>query len=119
MLFPAVGCIAFGLLVLAAATSTTHVVVAGVLCGTGHGYAFPITSALAVVRARASERGAAVAAFTALFDLGLLVGGPLLGFVAKASDYETMFATAAGLSLAGLVGFALWDRGRDVSGRPR
>jgi MFS family permease len=83
---------------------------AGVLCGIGHGYAFPIASALVVTRARPSERGAALAAFTALFNLGLLIGGPVLGFVLARSNHGVMFATAAGVALTGVIVFAVWDR---------
>jgi predicted MFS family arabinose efflux permease len=108
-LLPAIGCTAAGVLALAFATSDSTVIVAGVLCGVGHGFAFPILSALVVARARPSERGMALAAFTALFDVGLVVGGPLLGLVIDLSDYTTMFVTAALVALAGLVAFVLWD----------
>lgn len=118
-LFPAVACVAAGVVVLATASTSTHVIIAGVLCGIGHGYAFPIASVLAVVRARASERGAALAAFTALFDLGILVGGPTLGLLASTTDYETMFLTAGALAMTGLFVFAWWDRGHDLQGNPR
>jgi MFS family permease len=111
-LFPALICLAAGVGLLAVARSDLAVVAAGALCGTGHGYAFPIVSALVVTRARASERGAALAAFTALFDLGLFVGGPTLGVILTVSDYETMFGTSAGVVLVGLLAFALWDRPR-------
>jgi MFS family permease len=109
-LFPALVFVAMGLGLLVIAEHELTVVAAGVLCGTGHGYAFPIISALVVTRARASERGAALAAFTALFDLGLFVGGPTLGLVLALTDYETMFTTAAVVILVGLLAFALWDR---------
>jgi MFS family permease len=111
-LVPALVCLSVGVGLLAFVDSEIGVIVAGALCGTGHGYAFPITSALVVTRARASERGAALAAFTALFDLGLLVGGPTLGLLVTLTDYETMFATAAVLVLVGLLAFIVWDRPR-------
>jgi predicted MFS family arabinose efflux permease len=62
-------------------------------------------------RAPPSERGMALATYTALFDLGLLIGGPLLGLVLELSTYRAMFATAAALALSGLISFAIWDRG--------
>lgn len=110
MLIPAVACTGIGACVLAGASTELAVVVAGVLCGIGHGYAFPILSSLVVTRARPSERGTALASFTALFDLGIVVGGPLLGLVLQLTNYTTMFATAGALAFAGLVAFALWDR---------
>jgi predicted MFS family arabinose efflux permease len=65
---------------------------------------------MVVHRARASERGAALAIFTALFDAGTLVGGPLLGFVIRIAGYPYMFATAAALVAAGALGLALFDQ---------
>ena len=108
-LLPAVVCTALGTLLLAQASSATLVVIAGVLCGIGHGFTFPILSALVVVRAQPSERGTALASFTALFDLGLLVGGPSLGLVLELADYATMFTTAGIIALLGVVLFAFWD----------
>jgi predicted MFS family arabinose efflux permease len=109
-LLPAVVCTAVGTLLLAHATSSTVVLVAGVFCGVGHGFTFPILSSLVVARAPPSERGTALASFTALFDLGLLVGGPLLGLVLELSDYATMFTVAGLVAAGGAVLFAFWDR---------
>src|SRR5690606_29364835 len=94
----------------AGASSELAVGLAGVLCGIGHGYAFPIGSSPVVVRTPASERGAALSAFTALFDLGLLVGAPLLGLIVERSSYTAMFDTAASMAILGAVTFAVWDR---------
>ncbi len=109
-LFPALTLLATGFLVLAAATSAAAVGVAGILCGLGHGFTFPILSGLVVARARPVERGAALSLFTALFDGGVLVGGPAFGLVIHFAGYSTMFATAAAVVLVGGVVFALWDR---------
>lgn len=110
VLVPSVWCSALGLLVLAYGGSDTWVIVAGVLCGIGHGYAFPIASAMVVMRAPAHERGRALAAFTALFDLGLFIGAPALGFILERSGYATMFATAAVLAVVGSLAYVAWDR---------
>lgn len=110
ILFPSLGCAAMGAVFMSQAGTPGAVAVAGVLCGIGHGYAFPIISALAVARARASERGATVSTFTALFDLGLLVGSPALGAVLRATSYETMFLTAAGAVVLSATLFAVLDR---------
>ncbi|MGI9611085.1 MAG: MFS transporter, partial [Acidimicrobiia bacterium] len=109
-LMPAMLFLAAGLVVLSGATSDASVAVAGVLCGTGHGYTFPILYALTVTRARVAERGAAMAVYTGLFDVGTLVGGPLLGVTIRWFSYDTMFLTAAVFVVIGLGLFALWDR---------
>ena len=105
-----------GVATLAIATHDIHIIVAGVLAGVGHGYAFPIASSLVVERAPARERGMALAAFTALFDLGLLFGAPILGFTLEQSGYTTMYLLAASVVTGGAIAFAVWDRKVDPPG---
>lgn len=99
-----------GLVVLALATAPVHLILAGIACGIGHGYAFPILSALVVTRAAPEERGSAIALFTALFDLGLLLGGPSFGVAVRLAGYPATFALAAVLVTIATVVFAGWDR---------
>ena len=70
-------------------------VLAGALVGVGHGFTFPILFGMLVTRARDADRGSALAIFTALFDLGVVVGGPLFGSVIRFSGFGAMFHTAA------------------------
>lgn len=109
-LYPAIVSIAISLAILVIAEGSLALAIAGVFAGLGHGFAFPILSALVVTRAHPSDRGSAVALFTAIFDAGILVGGPLLGVVARLHDLRTMFAVASLLPIAGLLVFALWER---------
>jgi MFS family permease len=110
VLYPALGMFATGFVVLATAASATSVVVAGALCGAGHGYAFPILYALAFGRADDRNRGSASAIFTGLFDVGLLAGGPAFGALIAVFSYQTMFLAAAAWIVVGGVVFAGWDR---------
>jgi MFS family permease len=112
VLFPSLVTLAVGFLALAGANDERTVLLAGVLCGAGHGYTFPLLFGMVVNRARDADRGTAMAIYTALFDLGILVGGPLLGGVIDLFGYTTMFITAATLIVVGAAGFALADRGR-------
>ncbi len=107
---PALGCLVVGLVVLAQATGNGGIALAGILCGTGHAFTFPILSALVVSRAQAQERGTALSVFTALFDLGLLMGAPAFGAVLEHSDFPTMYFSAAVLLVVGGVAYAVWDR---------
>lgn len=109
-LTPAMLFLAAGLVVLSGATSDFSVAIAGILCGTGHGYTFPILYGLTVTRSRIAERGAAMAVYTGLFDVGTLVAGPILGVTIRWFSYQTMFLTTAGMVVVGLGLFALWDR---------
>lgn len=111
-LFPAMGAMALGLALLTRAEGSLDVGVAGVLCGLGHGYTFPILVGFVVARARPSEHGAALAIFTAVFDGGMLVGAPLLGLVIRLSGYPAMFGAASAIVVCGAGIFAVWDRRR-------
>lgn len=109
-LFPAFGLQIAGLLLLAAGGSSTTLLAAGVLCGLGHGFVFPILTGLVVTRARDAERGSAIALFTAVFDLGTLAGGPVFGVMIEAWGYPPMYLAAAALAVTGALAFAVWDR---------
>lgn len=109
-LFPALGLLVLGFALLAQARTALAVLAAGILCGLGHGFTFPILSGLVVARARPAERGAALSFFTALFDGGALIGAPLFGIVIRAAGYPVMFATLAAVVLVGALAFAAWDR---------
>lgn len=111
VLYPAMGSLAAGFLVLAAASTGAHVAIAGVLAGVGHGFGFPIFSAMVATRAPIEDRGSAMSFFTALFDFGILVGGPILGAIITVLGYPSMFAFSGLLIVAVTVVFASWDRG--------
>lgn len=108
-LWPALGCLAAGLLGLATARSATPVALAGLSCGFGHGFTFPILSGMVVHRAREAERGVALSLFTSLFDAGMLIGGPAFGFLLERSGYAAMYGAAAAVVVVGALAFALWD----------
>ena len=110
VLLPSLALQATGFFLLARASSQEEVLVAGVLCGAGHGYAFPILFGLVVTRCREADRGSAMALYTGLFDVGVLLGGPSLGYLIDRAGYPAMFATAGGLVAVGAVVFAIWDR---------
>ncbi len=109
-LIPALAATASGLIVLAFASHAALLVVAGVLCGLGHGYAFPAIAAVVVNRASAANRGAAITIFTALFDVGFIAGGPSFGWLIRATSYRTMYVSAAALLMVMSAVFVRWDR---------
>jgi len=110
VLLPAMVSLCVALLLLAGAKSDVEVIIAGFVAGVGHGYVFPILSSMVVDRARTAERGAAIALFTAVMDLGVLIGGPVLGVVVQRFGYSVMFVAAGALPAAGALVFAIWDR---------
>ncbi len=117
VLFPALAVLTAGFAVLAGAQSAVGIAVAGVMCGAGHGYAFPITFGMVVSRARPAERGSALSVYTALFDVALLVSGPVFGAVITFASYRVMWLTAGAVMAVGVVWFGLWDR-RFEAARP-
>ena len=99
-----------GFLVLAAAGSWQAVAVAGALCGAGHGFAFPILLSMLVTRAPDADRGSAVAAFTAVIDVGTVVAGPLLGAIIDRRGFSTMYVFCAVFLAASVIAYGAWER---------
>lgn len=119
VLAPALLGLSLGFAVMARARAEGSLVTAGLLCGFGHGFTFPILFGLVVARAPEENRGTTLALFTALFDLGVLVGGPSFGLVIERLGFSAMFATAgAGMAL-GALGFFAWDARGAARGRRR
>lgn len=110
MLGIAMLCYALGFVVLSLAQSPVHVLVAGVICGAGHAYTYPVLFSLVVERADPLARGSAVAFYTAIDWLGLLIAGPVFGFVIEVAGYATAFAGLALLLAAGVSAFYGIDR---------
>lgn len=108
ILVPALLAFAAGLAATPLTSAPPSLVVIGALCGMGHGYAFPILNVLVVARTPARVRGAVVSLYTAMIDLGQMVGAPLLGAIATAS-FTAMFTTAAVALVAAAAGMALLD----------
>jgi MFS family permease len=115
VLYPALGSMVLGFVVLASATGSGAIAVAGVLCGAGHGYAFPIVMGMVVSRAAEADRGSAMAIFTGLFDVGALLGGPAFGAIIRFGSYSSMFLAAGGWMLVGGLIYAYLDRSNPVA----
>ncbi len=119
VLYPAMLTLATGFVALSASHTDLTVVLAGVLCGAGHGYVFPVLFALVFSRANAGARGTAAVIFTGLGDLGVLAGAPILGAVVTNIGYEAMFRISAISVGVGLLTFAIWDRDLLIPRRDR
>ena len=98
-----------GLALVTSSSVPGALIAVGLICGAGHGYIFPILSVLVVARTPASARGKAMGLYTAMVDLGTMVGGPVLGAVAKVG-YPEMYLVAAGVTWLALVLLAWFDR---------
>jgi MFS family permease len=88
-------------LVLIGAADSLPVVIAGAMgMGAAFSLLFPSLSLLAVERVVPERRGAAMGTFTAAFDLGMLIGSPLVGAAALLGGYSAAFYLGAAAALA-------------------
>jgi MFS family permease len=108
-LAPSLACLVAGFAWMARAGDAFDLAAAGVLCGVGHGATFPILFGLVVTRAPERNRGMVMAVYTALFDIGVLVGGPSLGWLIEHAGFAAMFGAAGLLLAAGTGVFFAWD----------
>ncbi|MFL6621531.1 MAG: MFS transporter [Sulfurifustis sp.] len=103
-------CEALGFVVLALAQTPVYVLAAGVLCGIGHGYTYPVLFSLVVERAKSRQRGSAMAFYITIDWLGLLLAGPIVGNLIERAGYTAAFAALALLLIAGSALFYVVDR---------
>lgn len=111
-LVAALGAVSVSLFLVGWASTTSALLAAAVLGGIGHGFTFPILYSLVVTRAETAERGTALSIYTALFDLGPVIGGPLLGGTIRLFGYTSMFRLAGGVAMLGLLAHVRLRRAR-------
>lgn len=93
---------AAGLALMAMATGLPLALAGAVVMGTGFSLLFPSLALLALERTDDEQRGSALGAVTAFFDLGVAVGSPLAGLAAEITGtYPAAFWFAA---IVGLIG---------------
>ncbi len=95
---------------LSVAGSLPMLLLVAMIYGLGFGAVSPVLQAFTVDRAGLTDRGAAMATFSAAFDLGIGVGSVLLGYILQVSTFSAMYLTAAGCVVIGLAGFVLVSR---------
>jgi MFS family permease len=89
-----------GLILLGVAEDLAVVIVGAIAMGAAFSLLFPSLSLIAVNRVGPERRGHAMGTFTAAFDLGMLVGSPIVGAAAVLAGYSAAFYVAAGAALA-------------------
>ena len=94
---------------------TLGLFVTGALLGLAHGMFFPAFNAVAVEYAEESERGKAMGAYNGAFNIGFAAGSYLLGYVAIATSFPTIFVIA---SLTCMAAFVLLMRTSPEHARP-
>ena len=91
---------AAGLVVIAGAQTIEVAVLGAVAMGAGFSLLFPSFALVVVNRVPVERRGVAMGTYTAFFDLGMGLGGPLTGAAAALGGYSAAFALAAVCALS-------------------
>ena len=99
-----------GLVLLAVAQPASVMILSAFVTGTAHGTAVSLMSSEVINRARVSKRGSAVSIFTSIFDMALLFGAPLVGFMIDGISYLVAFSVAGAVIIGGSFVYGLWDR---------
>jgi MFS family permease len=86
---------AVGLGVIALAGSLPVALAGALIVGVGFSMLFPSLALMVVGEVGEDGRGSALGAFTAFFDVGVGLGGPLAGATASLAGYPAVFALAA------------------------
>lgn len=91
---------------LAWADSTAELLVVASLYGIGFGGAGPALNALTIDRVPSTERGAAMAMYAGMFEMGLALGSVVLGLVVNTADFQGMWLVAGAAPVLGMAFFA-------------
>jgi len=94
---------AVGLTVIASADSLELALIGALVVGVGFSMLFPSLALMVVGEVGEDRRGSALGAFTAFFDIGVGLGGPIAGLTASLFGYPAVFY----LSAVAAVGTAL------------
>lgn len=94
---------AIGMFVMAAVPTAVGLFSGVFVFAVGQALAFPSIMLMAVQRAPAHERGAAVGTVSAALDLAFGLGGLSLGVIADFYGYPAVFAAAAVVAVTGLI----------------
>ncbi|WP_169713687.1 MFS transporter [Paludifilum halophilum] len=114
VLFPSALLMISGLLSLSYATTLFSLNLAAFLYGLGYGSTLSTLLAWTVARVEPRRRGTATGMFISSIDLGIGIGGMLLGYIAAHSSYSAMyrFSSAFPVLLLFLFSYHLWKEKR-------
>ena len=88
-------CEAVGLTIIASAQSLELALIGALVVGIGFSMLFPSLALMVVGEVGEDRRGSALGAFTAFFDIGVGLGGPIAGLTASLFGYPAVFYLSA------------------------
>lgn len=109
---PAMALVALGYFALALPPAPASLAAGALLLGSGGAVLYPTLATLVVARAAERERGLALGTLSGAWDLGVVIGSALIGFVVDRGSFGTGFVVAGGFSLLGAGAFAVTERRR-------
>jgi MFS family permease len=86
---------ALGLAIIASAQSLPVALIGALVVGVGFSMLFPSLALMVVGEVGEDRRGSALGAFSAFFDLGVGLGGPIAGATAALAGYPAVFYLSA------------------------
>src|SRR5437867_1109884 len=95
---------------LALPPTPASLMIAALLLGAGSAVLYPTLAALVVDRAPEGERGLALGTLSGAWDLGVVVGSALIGFVADRVSFGSGFAIAGVTTMLGALAFFVTER---------
>lgn len=113
---PAMALSAFAYFTLALPPTTASLMIAALLLGSGASLLYPTLAALVIDRAAEGERGLALGTLSAAWDLGVVVGSALIGFVADHASFGAAFSLAGTTTVLGALVFVMVERRRSARG---
>ncbi|WP_428993687.1 MFS transporter [Brevibacillus choshinensis] len=111
VIYPSIILYAIGLVLLSLAQGPVLFLIASAVIGLGYGSVFPSFQAIALKSAPAERRGLATGTYYLLFDLGMGIGSFVLGILASAMSFSSMYMISAWIvAFAGVVYYSLYHR---------
>jgi MFS family permease len=110
---------ATGLTVIAAAHSLGLALLGALIVGIGFSMLFPSLALMVVDEVGEERRGSALGAFTAFFDIGVGLGGPIAGVTAALAGYSAVFYLSALAALGTAALAATYERAPAAAPRGR
>jgi MFS family permease len=107
---------ALGLTIIAAAQTLPLALLGAIVVGVGFSMLFPSLALMVVGDVKDDRRGSALGAFTAFFDIGVGLGGPISGATAAIAGYPAVFYLSAIAALGTAVLAAMPERAPALAG---
>jgi predicted MFS family arabinose efflux permease len=101
IMYPAILCLAVGMLVLSQANSAFIFLLSAALIGLGWGTIFPSCQTIAIQLSTPERRSVATATFLSTLDIGIGIGSSILGFVGAGLGYSTLYVYCSIFTLSG------------------